>query len=77
MAPGLKTTVLLIALTLNSVALVSCAANLSTSTGPHFCNLLAGKLPVKLSRKDTPETIRQVVALNLLHQRVCHAEANP
>lgn len=36
-----------------------------------FCTVTAQRLPLKISRRDTPETIKQAVTLNYIHAELC------
>lgn len=59
--------------------LTACA---SSSTGlpvvaSEYCLINQGRMPVLLSRKDTPETIRQVAILNSNYERLCPNAEKP
>jgi hypothetical protein len=57
-----------------SVSLASCAANTGSTTPSsvsEFCSLTAADLPIRLSRKDTPVTQRDVAKLNAKHKERC------
>ncbi len=58
----------------SGLILTACAASTQSGlpvTVSEYCMLNADRLPVLLSRKDTPETVRQVAVLNETYERNC------
>lgn len=64
-------------LMLLSGSLASCGSTLGSMMPPsvsEYCTLTKGDLPIRLSRKDTPATQRDVAIVNAKHKQRCKGD---
>lgn len=65
------------ALTIMTCTTLGCVSSMDVPAAiSEYCNVTHSHYPLRPSRKDTPETKRQVAQANTIYERLCNAPAS-